>query len=222
MQNRSIKLNSPPKLCCINWSEKWPLIKQININIAIAGMTVELQMAEWCDAGLSRTNSSQAKWIRVRKLKAGWKSWDFQERLIVYMQQNDPNHRLFIAGFDWPPALSLGKNLGPPQWRLCLRLCAPTQAITPSSMFSYGNKMREERQAVDGEGGGCHVKKSFWCCFLQFRLCSVPTQIKTFPVAYVNMLPTALRFNEPWYERHLKPMENNWPLKGGVHVTGDR
>lgn len=60
--------------------------------------------------------------------------------------------------------------------------------------------MDEEGEGGGGsrrEGGGCHVKKSFWRCTLQFRSCSVPTQIKTSPVAYVNMLPTVLRFNEP-------------------------
>lgn len=165
MQNRSIKLNSPPKLCCINWSEKWPLIKQININIAIAGMTVELQMAEWCDAGLSRTNSSQAKWIRVRKLKAGWKSWDFQERLIVYMQQNDPNHRLFIAGFDWPPALSLGKNLGPLSDGSVSDFVPRLKQLRPAPCFHMGIRWGRRGRRWTEKGGVAMWRSHFGVAF---------------------------------------------------------
>lgn len=32
---------------------------------------------------------------------------------MVYIQENDHNHRLLIASFDWPPVLSLGRNPGP-------------------------------------------------------------------------------------------------------------
>lgn len=117
-------------------------------------------------------------------------------RLMVYIQENDHNHGLLVSAFDWPLALSPGRNPGP------LGDGSVTVFVPRSSNYAQLHVFIWE---IDdrGEGGvgageeGCHVKKSFWSCTLQFRSCSVPTQIKTSPVAYVNMLPTALRFNEP-------------------------
>lgn len=111
-----------------------------------------------------------------------------------------------MAAFDWPPGLPLGEEPHSPLRRLCLRLCGPFKQLRPATCFHTGMD-EDEEGGGDGGGlcvpvcvcgwGGCHVKKSFWSCTLQFRSCSVPTQIKTSPVAYVNMVPTVLRFNEP-------------------------
>lgn len=113
---------------------------------------------------------------------------------MVYIHKNDHNHRLLIAGFDWPPGLSLGRNLGP------LGDGSVSVFVPCSSNYAQLHVFIWEwirQREGGGRRGGCHVKKSFWLCTLQFRSCSVPTQIKTSPVAYVNMLPTVLRFNEP-------------------------
>lgn len=118
---------------------------------------------------------------------------------MVYIQENDHNHRLLIAGFDWPPGLSPGRNLSPLGDGSVSVFVPRSSNYAPATCFHMG--MDEEGEGGGGRAvvvvGGCHVKKSFWRCTLQFRSCSVPTQIKTSPVAYVNMLPTVLRFNEP-------------------------
>lgn len=118
--------------------------------------------------------------------------------------------RLWLAS----PLCRRGRNLGLPSAKGSVSDFVPRfKQLYPATCF----------QMVEGKEVGRRVKKSFWRCIAQFRSCSVPTQIKTSPgIAYVNMLPAALRFNEPWYERHLRPVENNRPLKGGVHLTGDR
>lgn len=71
----------------------------------------------------------------------------------------------------------------------------PLKQLRPATCSHMG--MDGEREGGGDREGGARVKKSFLPCTLQFRSCSVPTQIKTSPVAYVNMLPTVLRFNEP-------------------------
>lgn len=142
---------------------------------------------------------------------------------MLSAEENHHKRRLLVAGFDWPPGRSPGRNPGP--------LCDSSVSVfvPRSSNYAQLHVFIWEWMGGGGERGRWRhwrwrrrVKESFWRCTLQFRSCSAPTQIKTSPVAYVNTLPTALRFNEPRYERHRKPMENNWPLKGGVRLTGDR
>lgn len=112
---------------------------------------------------------------------------------------------MLIAGFDWPPVLSLGRNLGPFGDNSVSVFVPRSGNYEWLHVFPQGGGWRRGREEVEKQG--CRVKKSFRHGTFQFRSCSVPTQIKTFSVAHVNMLPTALRFNEPWYERHLKPMK---------------
>lgn len=103
--------------------------------------------------------------------------------------------RLLIAGFDWPPGLSLGRNHGP-LGDGSVSVFVPRSSNYAELHVFIWEWTRKGRVAVAEKEGG-RYEKSFRCCTLQFRSCSVPTQIKTSPVAYVNMLPTALRFNEP-------------------------
>lgn len=114
---------------------------------------------------------------------------------MVYIQENDHNHRLLIACFDWPPGLSLGRNQSP-LGDGSVSVFVPCSSNYVQLHVFIWEWMRKGRAVAVKEEEGCY-EKSFWCCTLQFRSCSVPTQIKTSPVAYVNMLPTALRFNEP-------------------------
>lgn len=168
------------------------------------------------DSGLSHEYSSQTKWGKIS-------GWSYTVRLKAMGLSEETNGMYSVEWSQpqsphcwlWLPSRSVAwEEPEFPVWQLCHHLCAPPKQLLPDTCFHIGT---DEEKEGGGGGGG-----SFWCCTLQFRSCSVPTQIKTSPVAYVNMLPTVLRFNEPWYERHLKPMENNWPLKVGVRLTGDR
>lgn len=67
---------------------------------------------------------------------------------MVYIQQNDHNHRLLIAGFDWPPGLSLGRN---PCDSSVSVFVPPLEQLRPATCFHMG--MDEERMR-GGVGGG--------------------------------------------------------------------
>ena len=138
-------------------------------------MKAELQMAGQSDSGLTHQYSSQTKWVNVRKLPRVGTFW----RLMVYIQWNDHNHRLLIAGFDWILGLSLGRNLSPFGDGSVSVFVPRSSNYAQLHVFIW--EWRRKGEGGGGEGGGCHVKKSFWRCSLQFRSCSIPTQIKTSP-----------------------------------------
>jgi len=91
----------------------------------------------------------------------------------------------------------LGETSVPSVTALSQTLCPGSSNYAQLHVFIWEIDEGGEGGVGQGEGVPCEEVKSFWCCILQFRSCSVPTQIKTSPVAYVNILPTVLRFNEP-------------------------
>lgn len=99
-------------------------------------------------SGLSRACSSQTEWVKMRgrSCAAAESGETFLKKLIVSVQENDHKRRLLVAGFDWPPGQSPGRNPGP--------LCDSSVSVFVPRSSNYAQLHVFIWERIGGKEGG--------------------------------------------------------------------